>query len=703
MKAKRLLTGFMALLLCSSAFLASCSKGGDDSGGQSTDVKVTEVSIDKIFMNMVVNTEPVQLTATVKPENVTNKEVLWSSSDPEVVTVSENGLVTPVGVGRATITARSATNARRSGSTSITVTPVPIPATGIAFKQPEMKLAKPGDQIKAELVWTPSDATTLPVESWISDKPNIVLADDYGTFTAVALGGPVEVSALVRTSTGELLEAVGTITVTGIPVESIKFDKNRVSLFPEGTDQLLVTYTPEGVTDSTLVWESSNPAVVTVDQQGGITAVARGAATITATAVGGAQATCEVVVSETIITLMETLRVGIGAQQTLTATTDPTGAALAWSSDKPDVVKVDATTGLIEALAAGTATISATPATGLPAVCTVTVDAALPAKSVEVRSTNFPELILGAVEGSIFYFPAGGEYTIEGNVTINKGITLLGGTGGVRPIVRTNAEWRMASEARMENILFQGIDFKPSANAITFINSNVNDAIKNLGTLAFKDCTWDNYTEIFKFQSVAAGVMSVDAFIMEDCIVKNNPGTNKQIINGAQNPAKFGEVVIKNCTFNHMTNVNLVGLHQYKGGITMNIESCTFNDFSDQNQMIRLDAIAAASSITIKDCIFAKDKDINAASSRTRVLWVPQANGGPASFITVNISGNYNTNDFVQQDIAGRTVAMTQYSGSSENLFEEMPNGILRIKDTSFPGKNTAGDPRGRNYSNARR
>lgn len=48
--------------------------------------------------------ETLQMTATVAPENAENKEVTWTSSNPEVATVDENGVVTAVGKGRCTIT-----------------------------------------------------------------------------------------------------------------------------------------------------------------------------------------------------------------------------------------------------------------------------------------------------------------------------------------------------------------------------------------------------------------------------------------------------------------------------------------------------------------------------------------------------------------------------------------------------------------------
>lgn len=69
-------------------------------------VAVTSISLDKDAEEMA-SGEKLTLTATVGPENATDKTVVWSSSDEEVATVSENGEVTAVGAGTAIITAKA--------------------------------------------------------------------------------------------------------------------------------------------------------------------------------------------------------------------------------------------------------------------------------------------------------------------------------------------------------------------------------------------------------------------------------------------------------------------------------------------------------------------------------------------------------------------------------------------------------------------
>lgn len=72
-------------------------------------VNITGITLSQASATLTMESEPLQLTATVNPSNATNKTVTWSSDDESVATVSSTGLVTPIATGTATITA-TATN-----------------------------------------------------------------------------------------------------------------------------------------------------------------------------------------------------------------------------------------------------------------------------------------------------------------------------------------------------------------------------------------------------------------------------------------------------------------------------------------------------------------------------------------------------------------------------------------------------------------
>ena len=79
-------------------------------------------------------------------------------------------------------------------------------------------------------------------------------------------------------------------------VDMILFDLDKLTVVPGTTYALTVDFEPFDASDKTLVWNSSNPSVASVDASGVVKAQADGTSTITAVAVGGALASCEVVV-----------------------------------------------------------------------------------------------------------------------------------------------------------------------------------------------------------------------------------------------------------------------------------------------------------------------------------------------------------------------------------------------------------------------
>ena len=99
----------IAILLVSAALLplVSCEKDTQTPPPTPTNVPVTGVELDITEIGLVVG-ETAVLTATVLPENATDKTVSWSSSAPEIVSVDENGNVQALAVGDAVITVATA-------------------------------------------------------------------------------------------------------------------------------------------------------------------------------------------------------------------------------------------------------------------------------------------------------------------------------------------------------------------------------------------------------------------------------------------------------------------------------------------------------------------------------------------------------------------------------------------------------------------
>ena len=88
-------------------------------------VTVVPVLVDSVYMTpqdwIMYYGDTVTLTATAFPYNATNRELFWTSSDPFIATVTQDGVVTGVGEGTATIIARSTDGSNQNASCAVTV------------------------------------------------------------------------------------------------------------------------------------------------------------------------------------------------------------------------------------------------------------------------------------------------------------------------------------------------------------------------------------------------------------------------------------------------------------------------------------------------------------------------------------------------------------------------------------------------------
>jgi len=168
-----------------------------------------------------------------------------------------------------------------------------ISVTGITLDKAQDVLTIGGtDTLKATIV--PDNATDKTVK-WSSANAAVATVDASGKITAVAKGATV---ITATTSNGKQATCTVTVKEKEVAVTGITLDKTESVLTVGGTDTVKATIVPDNATDKTVKWSSANAAVATVDASGKITAVAKGATTITATTSNGQRATCTVTVNE---------------------------------------------------------------------------------------------------------------------------------------------------------------------------------------------------------------------------------------------------------------------------------------------------------------------------------------------------------------------------------------------------------------------
>lgn len=247
-------------------------------------VPASSITLDKTSFRLGIGNYQT-ISATVKPDDTTDK-ITWSSSDPDVVSCYPSGTVEGRKKGTAVITA---TAGECSATCSVEVihalSSVSLTCQHEGYSSYQRKLTiKKGDEAQFQAEYSPTDADVFDVE-WISSDPSVVTIDNNGLLKAVGAG-----SADIKIIADEK-EASCSVTVL-VDTEYITLNKTEISMDIGETIPLVATLHPEDATDA-VKWKSSKESVVTVDQNGNITAIKAGDAVITVSA-GGKTASCDV-------------------------------------------------------------------------------------------------------------------------------------------------------------------------------------------------------------------------------------------------------------------------------------------------------------------------------------------------------------------------------------------------------------------------
>ena len=204
--------------------------------------------------------EELQLTATVDPNNASYPDVTWSSSDESIATVSDNGVVTGIAPGSATITA---TADGVDGTFSLTVNTIPVQSISI---KGEGSIEIGGtSQLTCE--FTPTNATNKNV-TWTSSDESVATVSESGLVTGVGAGS----ATITATSADGNKSAEMTVTVSAVPVTGISIVDAPQTLKVGESYTLESVITPANATTHTVIWTSSNTDVISVSSQGVVTA-----------------------------------------------------------------------------------------------------------------------------------------------------------------------------------------------------------------------------------------------------------------------------------------------------------------------------------------------------------------------------------------------------------------------------------------------
>ena len=166
-----------------------------------------------------------------------------------------------------------------------------VNAEKVALSQSELKLNK-GEQGKLVMTVTPADFTDEV--TWKSSNTDVVTVDDSGQISAKAVG-----EATVKVQVGNV-SASCSVTVVQ-PVTSISLNKTSLEMDALDTYQLTANVSPSDAADKRVSWSSSDEKIASVDENGLVTALQKGNATIIVEAQDGSgvSRTCSVTVKNT--------------------------------------------------------------------------------------------------------------------------------------------------------------------------------------------------------------------------------------------------------------------------------------------------------------------------------------------------------------------------------------------------------------------
>lgn len=227
--------------------------------------------------------EKLQISATLYPTNSTDKILSWTSSNPDVASVDENGLLTANKPGYVWISAR--TSRGMSAGLSINVT-VGVESVTISNKISELAVGQGADLYAQVLPW---DAPNRGV-MWTTSDANVVTVSTWGRVTAVGTGTAIVTALNPQSGISDSVEIV-----VGIPVTKVTATPSVSNLYVGDIAKIQATVFPANATDQLLTWSSTNENVAVVNN-GEVRAVSVGSAQITAKAQNG----CSVTVTVTV-------------------------------------------------------------------------------------------------------------------------------------------------------------------------------------------------------------------------------------------------------------------------------------------------------------------------------------------------------------------------------------------------------------------
>ena len=214
-------------------------------------------------------------TLTLKPEylpeNATEKKVKWTSLSPKVASVTSGGVVKGLKAGTAVIRAKT-----DNGVIAECTVTVYNPVTQVKLNRTSLTLSL-YEQKTLTATYKPKNAAHTMI-TWSSSNQKVATVDENGLVTGLAKG---KCTITAKSENGKTAKC--TVTVNEYLPKRILIQKRYWTMNPGDEGQLECTFSPANTSDKTLIYSSSAPEIVSVDENGAFICHASGDAVLTAT------------------------------------------------------------------------------------------------------------------------------------------------------------------------------------------------------------------------------------------------------------------------------------------------------------------------------------------------------------------------------------------------------------------------------------
>ena len=205
----------------------------------------------------------------------------WASSDDNIATVDEFGLVTTHTDGEAIITATTTDGTNLTAICNVVVKKL-VPVKSISFEQSNYKVTI-GQKVNliAKIVPTNASYTSL---NYVSSDKTIATVSDKGEIHGVNIG---KCTITATSADGTNVKATCEVEVLPVYITSLTINSDKTQIVEGETMQLTISYEPENATISEVLWETSDPTLASINEEGALTAHKEGVVSIKATAKDG--------------------------------------------------------------------------------------------------------------------------------------------------------------------------------------------------------------------------------------------------------------------------------------------------------------------------------------------------------------------------------------------------------------------------------